>query len=252
MRALLISGLLLFSSVSVWAGGEKYHVSLMLSPSAEWMRFSNSINAKTYNALWGTKISQNFGFEYKRFFDPSLSLSFGAMYSNKGFRNEIFGTNDLGLPTQEVVGITLFSAHMVSIPLALNIHHRISRKLSLDFSLGASAGYIFSEIARNKYYSDETNPEQGFWDLSEGRSNINILQDWYAGAHAGVGVSVYVKSRMVLGIQPTYRMQLNNARDYLGSFSSSDPFVARLNSFGLDVKIGYFFSKQIKDRKDKF
>ena len=46
-----------------------------------------------------------------------------------------------------------------------------------------------------------------------------------------------------------FQFQINNARDYLGQFASADPFSARLNSFGVDLKLGYFFTKQVRNRR---
>lgn len=242
MRKILIF-IALSVNISAFAGGEKFQLNLLISPAAEWLWFNNSANASIYNNLWGTKLSYNFGFEYKRFFDPSLSLSTGVMYMNKGFRNV-----DLSAGANGKKGVTLMSAHIVSVPLYLNIHHDISRKVEMIYTAGIAGGYIFQERVRNKNYSNEEVPEQSILDASNGVSNVNLFNDAYVGAHFGVGISTYLKSRVVLVIQPMYKFQINNARDYLGQFASADPFNARLNSFGIDFKIGYFFTKQVRNR----
>ena len=100
--------------------------------------------------------------------------------------------------------------------------------------------------------STEENPEEGLFDLSENGSELNLFRDYYVGAHVGIGISTYIKSRIVLIVQPMYRFQLHDARDFSGQFNSGDPFVARLNSFGIDLKIGYFFTKQIRNRKKQY
>lgn len=234
---------LFLASATAFAGGEKFQINLLLSPTAEWLYFRNSLNAKTYNDLWGSKLSYNFGIEYKRFFDPSLSFSTGVMYMNKGFRNKIAST------TGGEVGVTLGSAHIFAVPLYMNIHHDLTRKVEMIYTAGLGVGYLASETVRNRYYTDEEIPDQGFLDVTEGKSNVNLFVDYYIGAHVGVGISAYLKSRIVLVVQPMYKYQLNNARDYFGQFSSNDPFSAKLNSFGIDLKIGYFFSKQIRNRR---
>src|SRR5262245_12177011 len=84
MRRIAILLLCTAFSMPARAGSEKFQLTLMLSPTVEWMHFSKSPNAALYNSLWGQKLSYNFGFEYKRFIDPSMSISFGAVYMNKG------------------------------------------------------------------------------------------------------------------------------------------------------------------------
>lgn len=243
MRNALLA-ILLMMSLGARAGGEKFQINLLLSPTAEWLWFNNSYNAELYNAIWGTKVSYNFGIEYKRFFDPSLSLSTGIQYYNKGFRNV-----DVQAGTGNKKAITLMSAHIVAVPLLLNAHHDITRKVEMIYTAGIAGGYLFQERVRNKNYSDEEAPEQGFLDVRNGSSNVDLFNDLYVGLHLGVGVSAYVKSRVVLVVQPMYKYQINNARDYGGQFVSSDPFSAHLNSFGVDLKVGYFFTKQVRNRR---
>jgi hypothetical protein len=236
------------------AGNERFQLMLMLTPTTEWVRFGQSPFASIYNQQWGPKLSYNFGLEYKRFFDPTLSLSTGVTYMNKGFRNLIYEapSQQNPFPSKEPIGNTLGSAHIVAVPLYLNIHHRLRRKVEMIYTFGVAGGYLLSEIARNNYYSGETNPQQGFFDLSAGRSNVNLFVDYYVGAHLGVGISAYVKRSFVLIVQPMYKYQINNARDFAGQFNSSDIFSIRMNSFGVDVKVGYYFTKQIRDRKKTF
>jgi hypothetical protein len=212
-RAIL--GLFLLLSLQATAGGEKFQINLIVAPTAEWMWFNRSPFASAYNDLWGTKLSYNFGIEYKRFFDPSLSFSTGLLYMNKGFRNV---DPSAGVDGEKGVTLSLVT------------------------------GYLFQERVRNRNYSDEEVPEQGILDATNGVANVNIFNDIYVGVHAGIGISAYLKSRVVLVVQPMFQFQINNARDYLGQFASSDPFNARLNSFGVDLKIGYFFTKQVRNQ----
>ena len=252
MRRLLNIAIFLAVVSQSWASGEKYHITLQLSPTVEWLRFAKSTNAAAYNSLWGEKLSYNFGIEYKRFFDPSLSFSIGAIYMNKGFRNTIYGIDPDNAGVVKKIGAALSSAHTVGIPLSLNVHHRLSRRVEMIYTGGLTGGYLISEQIRNKYQTGEETPEDSFLDVRPGRSNSNLYIDWYVGAHAGIGISAFMMKKVVLVVQPMYRMQLNNARDYLGQFASSDPFTAKLNSFGIDFKIGYFFTKQISDRKIEY
>ena len=243
MRKTLVIICLLASTLAQ-AGGEKFQINFLVSPTAEWLWFSNSANAEIYNNLWGTKVSCNFGMEYKRFVDPSLSFSTGIMYMNKGFRNV---DPNAGVGSKN--GVTLMSAHVLAVPIYLNIHQDITRKVEMIYSLGIAGGYLFQERVRNKNYSDEEVPAQGILDATNGVSNVDLFNDVYVGAHAGIGISTYLKSRVVLVVQPMFQFQINNARDYLGQFASADPFSARLNSFGVDLKLGYFFTKQVRNRR---
>lgn len=250
MRKLLLS--LIFFAVTVLqpkarAGTEKFQLTLLLSPTTEWMRFRNSVNAAAYNSLWGNKFSYNFGLEYKRFFDPSLSFSIGATYMNKGFRNSIYDASGA-----ETVGTTLCSVHMAAVPLLLNFHHSLRRKVEMIYTAGIAGGYLISETVRSKSYTGEALPEQGWFDVNGGRSNVNLFQDHYIGLNLGIGISTYLKSRLVLIVQPTYKHQLNNARDFTGQFASGDYFTAGLHSFGVDFKLGYFFTKQFRNRKKEY
>ena len=237
-KKLLILGLALLH-FAAFAGGEKFQINFHISPNGEWLWFSGSPSSSFYNSSFGTKLSYNVGLEYKRFFDPSLSLSIGALYMNKGFRNK-----DPFDPSQ----ITLYSSHMAAVPISLNIHQDITRRTEMIYSLGIVPGYSFSERVRSSLYSGEDNPTEGLFDLADSKGNIDLLNDVYLGAALGIGISTYLKSRVVMVIQPTFKFQLNNAHDYLGIFIPGDPVAMRMNSFGVDFKIGYFFTKQVRNR----
>lgn len=224
------------------AGDEKYQLTLVLSPSAEWLHFRNT--SFNYNQLYGSKLSYNFGFEYKRFWDPSLSFSTGIQYQNKGFRNKTAWT----IAGRNGTGITTGSAHFLVVPLYLNIHNRLSRKTELIWTAGLAGGYLLSQTVKNRDFPNNNDQQDdALIPLSNGVSNFNMFRDFHLGIHLGVGISAYVKSRIVMIIQPTYRYQLNDARNPY--YTSSDYFTGKLNSLALDFKIGYFFTKQIRNRR---
>ena len=241
--ALLVLWVLL-GTATAQAGGEKFQITLLLSPSAEWVYFRNSENAGLYNDIFGSKLSYNFGLEYKRFFDPSLSFSTGFMYQNKGFRNTYQVARADG-SSQEAT--TLGSAHVATLPLYLNAHHRLARKTEMIYTAGLGVGYVMSQTVRNRNYTGEEDASDGFFDTGNGRSNINFFKDLYLGLHVGVGISAYLKSRVVLIVQPMYKYQLNDGRD--PSLPINDYFSAKMNSFSLDIKVGYFFNRQINNRR---
>ena len=253
LRVLCICSLLFLLQPGLRAGDEKFQLLFMASPTVEWVRFGQGPLAPVLNDAWGSKLSYNFAFEYKRFFDPSLSLSTGLMYMNKGFRNVVL--NDPTVNPEEgssQVGVTLASMHIAAVPLYLNVHHRLKRKVEMIYTAGLAGGYVFAERVRNNYYSGEVTPEQGLIDNAPGASPINLVVDYYVGLHAGMGISAYLKSRLVLVVQPMYKWQITDARDYFGPLGGGGPFTMRMNSFGIDFKIGYFFTKQIRNRKKEY
>lgn len=244
LRRLTVVVLIVLTSGLAKAGGEKFQITLLLSPSAEWVYFRNSANAGLYNDIFGTKLSYNFGIEYKRFFDPSLSFSTGFLYQNKGFRNTYTQENLDGTIEE---GTTLGSAHFATLPLYLNAHHGITRKTEMIYTAGLGIGYLMSQTVRNVNYTGEDNAQDGLFDTGNGRSNINFFRDFYLGLHAGVGISTYIRSRIVLVLQPMYKYQLNDGRN--PELPINDLFAAKLNSFAVDIKVGYFFTKQVRNRK---
>jgi len=237
--------LVLISAAQLRAGDGKYQILLMANPTLEWVHFRNSASAPFLNDLWGSKLSYNAGFEYKRFVDPSLSFSLGLTYMNKGFRSKESYVTSGG---QSKIGITVADMHVLAVPVYMNIHQRIKRKVEMIYTIGLSGGYLFSERARNKNYTAEDIPENSLLSGLD-PSNVNIFNDLFISADIGVGISTFVKSRVVLVLQPMFKYQVNNARDFSGQFSSSDPFTAHMNSFGVNIKMGYFFTKQIRNRR---
>ena len=227
------------------AGDGKYQLLFMANPTLEWVHFRNSPSAPALNDIWGRKLSYNAGFEYKRFVDPSLSISTGITYMNKGFRNRVPYQNSGG---QSDIGFTVGDMHVIAIPLYMNIHHRIKRKVEMIYTVGISGGYLFAERVRNKNYTAEDIPDNSLFSGLD-QSNVNIFNDYFISADLGVGISTFVKSRVVLVVQPMFKYQVHNARDFAGQFISSDPFTAHMNSFGVNVKMGYFFTKQIRNRR---
>jgi hypothetical protein len=244
-KFLLISFLILTTAAQLSAGDGKYQILLMANPTLEWVHFRSSASAPYLNDLWGSKLSYNAGFEYKRFVDPSLSFSVGLTYMNKGFRNKVPYQTSGG---QSDIGYTVGDMHVLAVPLYMNIHHRIKRKVEMIYTVGVSGGYLFAERVRNKNYTAEDIPENSLLSGLDG-SNVNLFNNYYISADLGIGISTFVKSRVVLVLQPMFKYQVHNARDFAGQFVSSDPFTAHMNSFGVNIKMGYFFTKQIRNRR---
>lgn len=211
----------------------------------EWVHFRNSYSAAALNALWGSKLSYNAGLEYKRFLDPSMSVSTGISYLNKGFKNKEPYVNADG---SNQIGVTVGDVHVFAVPLYLNIHHRLKRKVEMIYTFGLSGGWVLAERIRNRNYTAEDIPENSLLSGLDG-SNVNLFNDYYISADFGMGISTFLKSRLVLVVQPMFKYQMHNARDFSGQFISSDPFTMHMNSFGINLKMGYFFTKQIRNKR---
>ena len=245
MKRILVIGLLMLSSLLTMAGDGKYEILFKLNPSMEWVYFRNNYTGVDFNSIWGTKLSYNGGLEYIRFLDPSLSFTIGVDYMNKGFRNKVPYLNSAN---QNDYGITRGDMHIVSIPLYVNIHQRIKRKVELVYTGGISAGWLFSERVRNKYYTAEDIPENSL--LSNiGESNVNLFNNYFVSLDLGVGISAFVKSRVVLTMQPMLKVQVHDAVDPYGQLYNGDLFSMHMCSFGMNLKAGWFFSKQIRNRR---
>ena len=118
------------------------------------------------------------------------------------------------------VGFTVGDMHVIAIPLYLNIHHRIKRKVEMIYTAGVSGGYLFAERVRNKNYTAEDIPENSLLSGLD-QSNVNLFNDYYISADFGVGISTFLKSRVVLVLQPMFKYQVHNARDFGGQRASS-------------------------------
>jgi len=228
-------------------GNEKYQIKLVVSPSVEWIHFRNDLTG--LNDLFGPKLSYNFGFEYLHFLSPGFSLSTGLQYQNKGFRNEteylIAGSNE----TDQ--GITIGSARYATMPFDMNFHIRIAKKTHILISTGLLGGYLVNSTVNNSNYTNEDTPDNGsLFTLSNGKSNIDLFSDWYFGYQAGLGFSKAIKSRMIIVVQPMYRYQFSRAIPLDANITQV--VSAKLNSFAIDFKVGYYFSRQIRNQQKDF
>lgn len=248
VKSCLLVGVLL-AFVSDTRGGEKFRLSLLASPSLEWTYFAgNTELSKAQNDIFGSKYSYNFGFEYEYYVSPGFGLSLGLQYQNKGFRNE---TSYTLLGSDETdIGITIGSARYLIVPAMLNFHLPLSRRSFITISTGALGGFLLTQTINNRNYANEFFPEgdEGFFGTGNGKSNTNLFNNVFVGGQIGMGFTRHIRSRLVLDIQPIYRFQVN--KGFNADANTTFVTKERFNSLALEIKVGYYFSKQI-DRKNK-
>jgi hypothetical protein len=222
---------------------EKFQVTFQLAPTYEKL----SPRDKVYKGLFGYKLSYNFGVEYRVFSSPDFSFSTGILMQDKGFRNELqFKTSDSISQT----GAIAISTKYLTVPLDLNRHIHIAEKTELVLTGGFSFGYLFSQSFIGRRVPDDlatnTNTFLGE-EVTDKRSNIDWFNKLYWGLDLGVGVTQYIKSKMVIMVQPTYYRQLNKVVNPEGPLRAD--FSPKLDSFALNIRVGYYFSDQIKNYK---
>ncbi|MBL4625794.1 MAG: outer membrane beta-barrel protein [Flavobacteriales bacterium] len=234
--------------------GDKFEIKGILSPTFETMRPGN----KFYKDNWGYKLSYNFGIEYKRYFKPDLSFSTGILYQNKGFRSVLSENENPSLLFNNSVFITSFEYIMV--PTNINIHFETSTKSRFLLVFGLTNGYLWKAKASYKRVSDdELNAiRDGNGGLDPEDNSYNMLPYSYrrfTGVNVGFKFSQYIKSKMIFEIGTIYSRQLNrvsretDAVDQTGTRYYVRP---KFDAFIFDIRLGYFFNKQIKNSGKDF
>lgn len=235
--------LLPFTSFS----GEKWHLTALFSPSYETINFRGIKEIQ-----FGTKLSYNFGLEYRQFLSPDVSFSLGLNVQNKGFKNDVQLYDDLNNPS--ILAKELATARYLVVPFDLNYHWRILKRTELNLSGGITAGYILNQLYYLKGLDAGTIADTPWGEFNGGKSNTDIFNTKYVGADVGFGFTQYIFTKMVFGFQAYYQRQFNSAFNPNIKFASvtGEPVKARLDSIALYLRVGYYFSKQIKNRKKGF
>ena len=241
MKKTLLSFLLFFSVLFGFASGEKFQITLLLSPSFE------TYNDRLAPDIFDYKLSYNIGVEYKHFLAPDFSFSSGILFLNKGFSTKPVYVNS-GIDTKGNINI---SARYLSIPFNFDGHIKLTDKLDFIISAGVTGGYLVSEsFIGRRVKGDEEIQEGIFSTNSPDRQPLDIFSNTYFGLNLGVGLCQYIKSKMVISVEPYYRRQVNDAID--PTSAASGYLKPRLDSFCMDIKIGYYFNKNIRNYRKKF
>lgn len=199
---------------------------------------------------FGWKATYNFGAEFKYYLAPGTSLSTGAMLQDKGFRNLLtVSTSDSLSGNSEFEKPALIgSAKYLTVPLNLNMHFKINRKSRFLVSPGIVYGRLVTQNLLGKRISpDQENTNTSVFKVESGKSNIDLFNRAYVGFDLGLGFTKYIKDKMVLTIQPHYIWQRNNALNEDSGAVGGDKI--RFNSFLLDIRFGYYYNSQIKNRR---
>ncbi len=232
---------------NVICAAEKYQITFQLSPSYEAL----SPRDARYRGIFGNKFSYNFGFEYKNFYSPGFSLSVGLDYQNKGFRNVIeLNTTDTastGFSDAVIIG----AARYLALPLDMNFHYHIAEKTEFIFSTGITVAGLLQQTLNGKRVPEEIpNSTVTALGAENGKKNIDIFNPLFYGFNISAGFCKYIKSKGVIVVQPKYTRGLSKA--LANSAPVSADYTPKLDSFSIDIRIGYYFTRQIKNAKKDF
>jgi hypothetical protein len=237
-------------------GGDKFEIKGILSPTFETMRPGN----RYYKDDWGYKLSYNFGIEYKYYLKPDISFSTGVLYQDKGYRSVYSKNLNPKLLLNNSVFITSFE--YIMIPTNFNIHFETSTRSRFLFVFGMTNGYLWKAKAGYKRVSDDE-----ISAIKDANSSFNSEDNSYdmlpyakksrrfTGANIGFKFSKYIRSKMVAEVGIIYSRQLNKWKeeDPVG-YDNGTAYILRpkFDAFIFDVRLGYFFNKQIKNSGKDF
>lgn len=230
------------------AADEKYQITGQLSPSYETINYRN----KNFRHLGGFKLSYNFGFEYKNFLSPVFSISTGLQMQNKGFRNiiEFYSSDSVKIFRD---GALVINAYYLMAPIDLNWDIQLLDKTVLVISTGFSAGYLLRQEMTGKRIPaelEQINPVTGR-PYEPGTEKIDWFKHFYFGWNGGFGITQYIKSKLVLTVQPMYTRQLNRLIDPWGPVRTGET-TPKFDSYAIHFRLGYYFNDQISNYKKEF
>jgi len=223
---------------------DKYHLTAVLSPSFE--KISDRNIGQSLPLEW--KPSYHFGFEYKGFLDPDLSITLGIHFQNKGFRTRPRVMSTPGIIDEERKGHIIISARYLTIPVGFDKHFKLADRTYLLASAAVHGGILINQTFSGKRFDAPDEIEDPlFKNAINRRDNIDWFKREYFAWSAGVGIVQYIKAKLVISVQPMYQRQLNDNIDPDGPVIGTDK--PRFDAFYLNLKAGYYFNKQIKNYK---
>lgn len=227
---------------------EKYQITGQLSPSYETINYRD----KDFRKLGGYKLSYNFGFEYKNFLSPVFSISTGLQLQNKGFKNvlEFYSSDSVKIFKD---GALVINAYYLVAPFDLNWDIQIFDKTALVISTGFSTGFLLrQEMVGKKIPAEleQRNPITGE-TLESGPEKIDWFKYFYLGWNGGFGITQYIKSKLVLTVQPMYTRQINKLIDPWGPVQTNGT-TPKFDSYAIHFRLGYYFNDQIENYKKEF
>jgi hypothetical protein len=188
-------------------------LSAMLAPDISYAK--SSINAK---------VSSNFGLLATYGISPKLSLTSGAIYSNKYYNSYITGVNAYNLSgaPYDVNAV----CNVIDIPL--NVNYKLLNKRK--FSLGVNAGLSSYLMLKEKY--DYIYPQDGGSPSVVSVEYRNQNQHFFGVANLAVSVERRISPRLSIGVQPFMKLPLTGIGAGDASLKSSGmSFSLNMNLF---------------------
>ncbi|MCI5056239.1 MAG: PorT family protein [Flavobacteriales bacterium] len=231
---------------------DKYQLNFFLAPSYENISFRS---LKLDNQFF-FKYSYNFGTEIKYYFSPKVTTNIGLQFNDRGFQaRPEFITSDGSVQTFEDAVVNI-SAKYLTIPIDLHFNFQPAYRTEVFFGTGIGFGLLVGQSFKGRRVSEELGRPAGIYEgVSNERTNINWFDKNYVSWNFGVGISRYIKSRLVITINPYYSRQIDRARSLDGPLVYRDPnnidlvVEPKFDSYGLNLKLGYYFSDQIENKK---
>lgn len=232
---------------------EKFQINGVLIPTYEGISMNNVqiTNPYTYRFSYG------FGAEMKYFLSPKISTNFGLQFNDRGFLAE----PKYAYLDDSITTTISISCKYLTIPFDLCINFQPAFRTELFINAGLSYGILLRQTFKGRRVPPELGrPDNGMFEgISNKPSNIKWFDGNYWGVNLGFGVSRYIKSRMVLTVNPGMSFQIDGLLNpqgpvlqtvvtNQGTLTSFDP---KLKSFYLQLKLGYYFSDQIENTKKK-
>ncbi|MCH7541346.1 outer membrane beta-barrel protein [Patescibacteria group bacterium] len=226
----------------------------MISPSIENMydklhgqfnrEFKDSIAKGYMNKidLYDMKLSYNYGIEYKHFLGESNSISTGLFFVNKGYQKIL---ETIGVDT--TYNLIRVNTQYIEIPFVVNSHYKINKRSRAILSFGLHTGYLLSD--KLVIFALQDDQEAKLNDGKTVERDLDLYNPFYIGGNIGLGISLYIKTKMILILQPNYTHQFNRA--FKESANLRAETKAKYSSISFDVKIGYYFNRKLRNAKKK-
>ena len=164
-------------------------LSAILAPDISYAK--SSINAK---------VSSNYGLLATYGISPKLSLTSGAIYSNKYYNSYITGVNPYNLSGAPYD----LNAVCNVIDIPLNVNYKLLDKKK--FSLGLNAGLSSYLMLKEKY--DYIYPQEGASPSIISVEYRNQNQHFFGVANLAVSVERRISPRLSIGVQPFMKLPL--------------------------------------------
>lgn len=232
---------------------EKFQLNGLLIPSWE----SLSPRDPQVSNLFYPRFSYGFGFEMKYFMSPRISTNIGLQLNNRGFE----ARPTYSYYEDSIEAKISVSCLYLSLPFDISFNFQPAFRTELYFYSGISYGILLSQSFKGQRVPEELGRPNNY--LFEGvdnkPNNINWFDKNYVGLRVGIGASRYIKSRLVLSINPSYHFQIDKLLNANGPVlpitinnnGATVPYSPGFRGASFELKIGYYFNDQIENTNKK-